>query len=150
MDKPINPAPPEPMPMDRIGMLLGDMAALGKTMADRNLKLWSKVSENLSDLDARPCTANALANDAARALDAAMANVQDTWQFMLRTPERERVADTLPTVFILVEARYENGQPAYSGVDPVWIRLPGPRTDEKLGEAEIALSGDDPDGVRAL
>jgi hypothetical protein len=125
-DQPKNPPPPEPMAWDRLGMFLGDMAAAGKNMTDRNLKLWSTVSQNLSK---PPYTMDKWSSDAALGVQAAMSNVQDAWEFMTRAPERERVADTLPTA---------------------WMRVPMAVVDKLPDSAEIELTGSDPAGVTEL
>jgi hypothetical protein len=142
-----DPDPPEPMPWDRMGIFLGDMALVAKNMADRNLKVWSTLSEHLRD---RPYTMDDWADDAASSVEAAMSNAQDTLDFIRRAPERERVADTLPTAFMLIAARYDNGKPGYTSADPVWMRVPPPAAERLPATARISLAGDNPDGVEQL
>ena len=69
--------PPEPMPWDRLGMFLGDMATVGKNMSDRNLRLWSTVSAHLRD---RPYTTDDWSQDVALGMETAMSNAQDAWE----------------------------------------------------------------------
>jgi hypothetical protein len=142
-----SPRPPEPMPMDRVGMFLGDMAAVAKNMADRNLKLWQTVSQHLRE---RPYTMDRLADDAARSMEVAMSNVADTWDFFRRAPERERVADVLPSALLLVSARLEAGKGSYTAPDPVWIRVPPGLGDRLPDVAEIAISGQETEATRRL
>ncbi len=133
--------------MDRMGMFLGDVAALAMNMADRNLKLWTTVSQHLRE---RPYTMDTLADDAASGMDAAMSNVQDTWDFLRRAPERELVADRLPTAFMLISPRYEEGKALYTPPDPVWMRVPLPNVDRLPELAQIALTGDNAEGLKLL
>jgi hypothetical protein len=136
------------MPWDRLGMFLGDLAAAGMNMTDRNLKLWSSVSQHLRQ---RPYKADDWAEDAARGMEAAMANVQEAWEAVVRAPERERVADTLPTAFVLFTPRVrDDGSIHWDPTDPVWMRLRGANLDQLPESAEIELSGDDPASVEAL
>jgi hypothetical protein len=140
--------PPEPMPWDRLGMLLGDLALAGKNMADRNLELWSSVSQNLRD--ERGYTADRLTDDAARAMATAMINAQEAWESMVRPPERELVAFALPTVLLVFTPRpVDKDKQRYDPVEPVWMRVRGadPKCLPKC--AEIALTGD-PLGVEQL
>lgn len=135
--------PPEPMPWDRVGSLLGDMASVGKTMADRNLKLWSNVSRNLRT---RPYKMDQWSDDAAQGMQAALANAQDAWEFVMRIPERERVADTLPTAFVLVQARDEGGTKRRVSPDPIWLRA-GPADADRLPQtAQIDVTGGPAEG----
>jgi hypothetical protein len=116
-DEPKNPLPPEPMPWDRIGSVLGDVAAAGKSIADRNLTAWGTVSQHLRK---KEYTINDWSTDAALGVQTVLANMLDAWEFVRRVPERERVADTLPTAFMLVAKDGANRVAA----DPVWMRVP--------------------------
>ena len=139
---------PEPMPWDRLGMFLGDLALAGKNMADRNLELWSSVSQNLRD--ERGYTANQFTNDAARAMATAMTNAQEAWESVVRPPERELVAFTLPTVLIVFTPRAVGiDQLRYDPVEPVWMRVRGADPKCLPETAEIDLRGD-PLGVEQL
>jgi hypothetical protein len=134
------------MPMDRIGMFLEDMTVLAKSMAERNLQLWTTVSQHLRE---RPYTMDTLAEDAANGMEAAMSNIQDTWDFLQRAPERELVADRLPTAFLLIAVR-EDDHRLYTPPVPVWLRVPRPNVRRLPDFAQIALTGDDPEGVTLL
>lgn len=139
--------PPEPTPWDRLGMVLGDLAVAGKNMADRNLTLWSSVSQNLRK---DSYTADDWTTDAARAMTTAMVNVQEAWETVVRPPERELVAFTLPTAFLILTPReLDDGSIRYNPVDPVWLRVRGAEGDDLPPEAEIKITGDEA-GVAAL
>lgn len=138
----------EPMPWDRIGVILQDMAAVGMNMTDRNLKLWSSISQNLRQ---RPYTTDKWADDAARGVEAAMANVQDAWDFWTRAPERELVAQTVPMAFLVVRPYHRpDGTRGYVGVDPVWMRVGPSGTEQMPPTAKIDLAGGDPEGAKLL
>ena len=139
--------PPEPTPWDRLGMVLGDLAVAGKNMADRNLTLWSSVSQNLRK---DSYTADDWTTDAARAMSTAMVNVQEAWETVVRPPERELVAFTLPTAFLVFTPRVlDDGSIRYGPVDPVWMRVRGADGDDLPRKAEIEITGDEA-GVAAL
>ena len=139
--------PPEPMPWDRLGRFFEDLATAGTAMTNRNLTLWSTVSENLRN---RPYKPENLTNDAASALETAMLNAQEAWESMVRAPERERVADVLPTALLVFTPRVEDSGGGgkrkqticWDPVDPVWMRVRGPGLDKLPKTAKIELSGD--------
>jgi hypothetical protein len=134
--------PPEPVAWDRVGQFLQDMATVGQGIAKRNQELWMQVSQNLRQ-DRYP--ADAMTTDAARAMSAAMDNLEDVWTWLTRPPERERVAAVIPTVFL----RFNRVQKKWSVQDPVWIRVPPSLSRDDLPEAKPYLSGD-PKGTQKL
>jgi hypothetical protein len=139
---------PEPMPWDRLGAALGDIATVGRNMADRNLRLWSTISQDLRE---KPYTADKLTNDLALGLEAAMSNVQDAWESLMRPPERERVADTLPSAFLVFPpARRDGNRVMWDHVDPVWLRVTGARSTTLPKTAQVELGGGDRAGAAAL
>ena len=126
-----------------VGQFLQDMATVGQGIAKRNQELWMTVSQNLRQ-DRYP--ADAMTSDAARAMSAAMDNLEDVWALLTRPPERDRVAAVIPTVFL----RFMRVHGAWNVQDPVWIRVPPAWSRDDLPrEAEIYLSGD-PNGTRGL
>lgn len=107
----------EPRAWDRIGQWLQDTAAVGLLIAQRNQDLWTRVSTNLRSNQYKP---ESMTADAAAAMSTAMDNLEDVWQLLTRPPDRERVATTLPTVFL----RFQKVGADWSNPDPVWIRVP--------------------------
>lgn len=112
--------PPEPMPWDRIGSFCEDLFTVSRTMASRNLGVWSSLSQNLRKEQYK---ADDLSNDAAKTAAAAMANVQDVWDLWIRFPERERVAATAPTAFLLFTPFQIGEQTQWSCEDSIWLRV---------------------------
>jgi hypothetical protein len=138
---------PEQVAWDRVGQFLGDMAAVAQKVWDRNLKLWSTVSSNIRE--PQKYGADAMANDAARAMAVALDNVDDIWTSLTRVPERERVATPLPTAFLLFALQQPAGG-QYALAETVWIRV-APATDfaDLPEQAAISLSGPEK-GLKAL
>jgi hypothetical protein len=134
--------PGEPPAWDRVGQFLQDVAAVTGAIAERNKDLWTQVSDRLR-ADAYP--ADAMSTDAARAMTTALSNLEDVWTLLTRPPERERVATTLPTAFLVFH--YLEGH--WSVVDPVWIRPSYWERDELPDRADIYVHGDDA-GARAV
>jgi hypothetical protein len=122
--------------LDRVGQFLEEMATVASHVWDRNLKLWTSVSDNMRK---EKYGADAIVKDAARTMVTAVDNLDDIWTSLTRMPERERVAKPLPTAFLLFPAqRAEPGEnPLF---DPVWIRV-SPATDDLPDTAAIALTG---------
>jgi hypothetical protein len=129
----------EPAAWDRVGWLLQDLGGMATNMSNRNLALWNAVSENLQRGD---YTADAMANDTARAMTTALDNMDDVWTFLTRLPQRDRVAAGLPTAFLLIRWAQEDGA-AYMLPDPVSIVVPGAKTADLPVQAEIGLTGPD-------
>jgi hypothetical protein len=127
--------PPEPLAWDRVGQFFQDMAAVGQGIAQRNQDLWAQVSEHLR---ANRYPADAMTTDAAKAMTTAMDNLEDVWTFLTRPPERERVATTLPTVFL--RFLYVHGK--WSVQDPVWIRVGYWDRQSLPAKADIYIDGD--------
>ena len=130
--------PPDPTAWDRVGRLLEEMAGVANTVAQRNLKLWTDVSQDLRA--GKPYTMDKMANDSARALQAAVDNATDMWNFWTRLPERERVAEVLPTAFLYF-ARKDVGKGTHAPADVVWIRVPFRDVEDLPKRAEIELAG---------
>jgi hypothetical protein len=135
-------ARPEPAAWDRVGQMMQDMAAVTMGIANRNQRLWGEVSNNLRG---GSYPADAMTTDFARSMNTAMDNLEDLWTFATRPPERERVATTLPTVFLLLKK--VGG--VWSVDDPVWIRVPYWERDSLPQRADVYLDGD-PDRVKPL
>ena len=128
--------PPEPLAWDRVGQFLQDMATVGQGIAKRNQELWMQVSQNLRQ-DRYP--ADAMTTDAARAMSAAMDNLEDVWTWLTRPPERDRVAVVVPTVFL----KFQRVDGKWNVQDPVWIRVPPSWSRDGLPrDADIYPSGD--------
>ncbi len=130
-----------PLAWDRIGQFFQDLAYVGQEISDRNTKVWNGVSRNLRGGE---YTANSMTSDAARAMTAAMQNLDDLWQVLIRPPERELVATVVPTVFL----RFMKVRGKWSMQDPVWIRTPFPDR-KNLPAARVYLDGPAA-GVKAL
>jgi hypothetical protein len=126
----------EPPAWDRVGQFLEEMAAVGEGIAKRNRQLWTEISTNLR---AEQYPADAMSTDAARAMTAAMDNLEDVWMFLTRPPDRQRVATTLPTVFL----RFWPEDEHWSQPDPVWIRVPYWGRDDLPARASVHLEGDE-------
>jgi hypothetical protein len=103
---------------DRVGKVLGDMASSAESVWNRNLALWNTMSQNIRKED---YGADDVAKDAARAVAAAMANVDDIWSSLMRPPETELVARAIPTAFLYFERQDDA---SYSPAEPVWILVP--------------------------
>jgi hypothetical protein len=133
----------EQVAWDRVGQFWGDMAAVAQKVWDRNLMLWTTVSNNIRD---EKYGADAMAKDAAKAMSVAVDNLDDIWTSLTRVPERERVAAPLPTAFMLFPPQRA---PAAENAlaETVWIRV-SPATDfaDLPDQAAISLSGP-PEGV---
>ena len=102
---------------DRVGQFLQDSAAVGLSIAQRNQDLWTRVSNNLRGNQYKP---ESMTGDAAAAMSTALDNLDDMWQLLTRPPDRERVATTLPTVFL----RFQKTDGIWNNPDPVWVRVP--------------------------
>jgi hypothetical protein len=138
--------PPEPTPWDRLGRTFEDVGALTQEIYDRNLKMWTKVANNLGR---ERYTADDMTTDGAKVVRAAIDSAGDVWSFWTTWPERERVAESLPTVFLylpLTETRKkDDGKEAcdFGVADPVWIRVPYREGRDLPPTADVALSGRD-------
>lgn len=124
----------EPRAWDRVGQWLQDTAAVGLLIAQRNQDLWTRVSNNLRGNEYKP---ESMTADAASAMSTAMDNLEDVWQLLTRPPDRERVAATLPTVFL----RFQKVGGEWSNPDPVWIRVPYWDRPNLPRTAEVYLDG---------
>jgi hypothetical protein len=122
---------------DRVGWFMQDMGAVTQNVWTRNLSLWNSVSARLRT---QTYTADAMADDAARAVAAALANMDDIWSVWARAPERERVAATLPTAFLLFAWRGDQ-TPTHIPPDPVLVRAPFSDAADLPARAQIALQG---------
>jgi hypothetical protein len=131
---------------DRVGWFMQDMGTVTQNIWARNLRLWNSVSERLR---ADRYTADAMADDAAKAMATAMADLDDVWSFWTRVPERERVATALPTAFLLFAWRDETA-PTHIPPDPVLIRAPFADGTNLPARAEVALQGPSDEAVDAL
>lgn len=138
--------PPEPMPWDRIGSFCEDLFTVSRTMASRNLGIWSSLSQNLRKGEYK---ADDMSNDAAKTAAAAMANVQDVWDLWIRFPERERVAATAPTAFLLFTPFNIGGQTQWSCEDSIWLRVAN-NVVERDPAVYLELSGPDRDTADRL
>jgi hypothetical protein len=134
--------PTEPLAWDRVGQFLQDMAIVGENIAKRNQDVWGRVSTNLRGDRYPP---DAMTTDAAKAMSAAMDNLEDVWTLLTRPPERERVAAVVATVFL----RFTCLAGIWNVQDPVWIRVPYWTRDDLPPDAKIYLDGDK-EGARRL
>jgi hypothetical protein len=103
---------------DRVGKVLGDMASAAESVGNRNLALWNTMSQNIRKEN---YGADDVAKDTARAVAAAMENLEDIWSSLMRPPETELVARAIPTAFLYFEWQDDAG---YSPAEPVWILVP--------------------------
>jgi hypothetical protein len=128
---------PEAAALDRVGQFFGDMAAVAQKVWDRNLTLWSTVSNNV-----RSATygADAMANDAAKTMAVAIDNLDDIWTFLTRVPEREHVAAPLPTAFLFF-ALQPGTDDQHTLAETVWIRLAPAELEQLPQQATIGFSG---------
>lgn len=92
----------ESLAWDRFGRFLGDSASTASTIAKRNQQVWSEISVNLRKGD--DYTANEMAGDLARSLVAAVDTLDDLWSVFWRNTSDQRVAGSIPTVFMLFQA----------------------------------------------
>jgi hypothetical protein len=132
----------EPLAWDRVGQFLQDMAVVGENIAKRNQEVWGRVSSNLRGDRYPP---DAMTTDAAKAMSAAMDNLEDVWTLLTRPPERDRVASVVATVFL----RFTRLKGTWNVQDPVWIRVPYWSRGDMPPEATIYLDGDK-EGAKAL
>lgn len=126
---------------DRVGKVLGDMASAAESVWNRNLALWNTMSQNIRKEN---YGADDVAKDSARAVAAAMENVEDIWSSLMRPPETELVARAIPTAFLYFEWQDDAG---YSPAEPVWILVPRRELDGLPDTPVIELAA--PDGVTA-
>jgi hypothetical protein len=133
-----------PAAWDRVGWMLEDTGSLALIMSKRMLELWNTVSQNLRQ-DAY--TADAMAQDTARAMRTAMDNMDDMWTFLTRPVQRERVATGLPTVFLYIRGAAGS---TYMTPDPVVIPVAGRRFEDLPEQAEIGLTGPDEEKANAV
>jgi hypothetical protein len=119
---------------DRVGQFLQDSAAVGLAIAQRNQELWTRVSTNLRSNQYKP---ESMTADAAAAMSTALDNLDDMWQLLTRPPDRERVATTLPSIFL----RFQETDGVWSNPDPVWIRVPFWDRANLPRQADIHLDG---------
>jgi hypothetical protein len=126
---------------DRVGKVLGDMASAAESVWNRNLALWNTMSQNIRKEN---YGADDVAQDSARAVAAAMENVEDIWSSLMRPPETELVARAIPTAFLYFEWQDDAG---YSPAEPVWILVPRRELDGLPDTPVIELAA--PDGVTA-
>jgi hypothetical protein len=123
---------------DHIGQFLEFTAAVGGRIANRNLVAWRQVAERLRSGE---YNRERLAADAVTLVGLARTNVRDLWSSFTDPPERERVAGTVPTVFLFF-ARQDKD--THDLVDPVLIRIPAGASQHELPpRAYVALSGGD-------
>ena len=125
---------------DRVGKVLGDMASAAESVWNRNLTLWNTMSQNIRKED---YGADDVAKDTARAMAAAMENVEDIWSSLMRSPETELVARAIPTAFLYFEWQDDAG---YSPAEPVWILVPRRELDGLPDTPVIELAA--PPGVK--
>jgi hypothetical protein len=125
---------------DRVGKVLGDMASAAESVWNRNLTLWNTMSQNIRKAD---YGADDVAKDTARAVAAAMENVDDIWSSLMRPPETELVARAIPTAFLYFEWQDDAG---YSPAEPVWILVPRRELDGLPDKPVIELAA--PPGVK--
>jgi hypothetical protein len=135
---------PDDLAWDRAGRFFEDMGSVAQGIWNRNLGLWSGVSQNVRG--ARKYGADEMAGDAAKALAAAMDNLDDIWTAATRMPERLRVAAPVPSAFLLFALK-EDGR-GHALAETVSIRVPAGEL-ENMDDARIALFGP-PEGVEVL
>ena len=135
----------ENLSWNRVGQFLESTGAVGTSMWQRNVDLWNSVSRRMRDDDRY--TADDVAKDVAKTVTVAMDNLEDMWSLWTRVPERERVAASLPTVFLFFDRTGRGGEHAL--VDPVLIRLPATQTADLPERAEIVLGGQSTKGGAA-
>ncbi len=139
--------PPEPMPFDRLGSFCEDLFTVTRGMATRNMELWTGMSQNLRE---EKYTADNASTDAAKAMSAGLANFQDAMDLLIRFPERERVAATAPTAFLLFTKVVTGSTRQWSCDDSVWMRLPSSNVEKYPSHPVIELTGPDNDVAVAL
>jgi hypothetical protein len=124
---------------DRVGRFFEDMGSVTQDVFRRNLELWRTVAGNMRE---DRYTADAMANDAARAMTTAIDNLDDVWTFWTRSPEREQVAGSLPTAVLYFPSTGEQLEGAtHSPPAPVRIAVPFKDDEQLPDQAEIALGG---------
>jgi hypothetical protein len=131
---------------DRVGQFFGDMAAVTQGIWNRNLRLWSTVSDNVRTQ--KKYGADEMANDAASAMTAAIDNIDDIWTFVSSVPQRQQVATAMPTAFVFLGETDGDGA-THALADPVLIRVSPAELKQLPQRATIGLSGHDK-GIRAL
>jgi hypothetical protein len=134
---------------DRVGQFLGDMAAVAQTVWNRNITLWSSVSDNIrTGYDTK-----GMAKDASKVMAASFDNLNDVWSAITRPPQREQVATAVPTAFLYFRWQEGVGPMTKGGdapakkdaghalVDPVWLLVPQQQLTDLPATAEIELYG---------
>ena len=130
---------------DRVGRFFEDLSQAGEAVAQRNLALWSSVSQNIRGEE---YGADQMARDTARALSTALDNLDDIWTSLTRAPQRDETAGALPEVFLYIALK-EDAVRAHGLAGPVWIDV-APKELEKLPDrGAISLFGPQ-DGIEDL
>lgn len=127
----------ESISWDRIGRLMEQAAASSAELSKKNVALWGQVS---SHLRAEKYTADAMADDSAKMMAAAMDNMATIWSLWTTPTRQNNVASVMPTAFLLFD---RTGPVQHRLLDPVRIEVP---PDVARGRtlpdtAKIALNG---------
>lgn len=127
----------EPLAWDRVGRFLQQTGSKGSDIAARNLKLWASISANLKKDD--KYTADDMADDLAKSMTTAMNNLSDIWLMLTSQPRQNRLAQSLPTAFLL----FDRTEPQrHRLLEPVRIEVDFDLGGRKLPpRAKIALNG---------
>jgi hypothetical protein len=126
----------ESLSWDRVGQFLQQSAAMASEIADRNIQLWSVVSEHLKK---DQYTADDMADDLALSISTALNNMSDVWSVFTRDPAQNTLAQPLPTAFLLFDWV---GTSRHRLLDPVRIEAGSLRGRGALPErARVELNG---------
>ncbi len=134
---------------DQVGSWMQNYGTFGMRMLDRNLKMWSEISNDLRD---DKYTADSMARDFAKVMTTSMSTLDDAWRYATRPPAREQTARALPSAFLLFRALPDSS--GHSLASPVYIDVPFEVTKGQVPEeVHIELTGaatDPTAGVDAL
>ncbi len=145
MSRPVDPPPPEPTPWDRVGAFFEDVAAVGATMANRNMKLWMSPPDPTRDGPER------WQQEWSRWMQAATENTQDISALWLGGSPSQRMAHLTPTVYAQFESRTSvAGVVSWILTEQVVIPVPWGAIERLPQDARIELAGSDPAGAEAL
>lgn len=129
----------ESLAWDRVGRFLQQSGTTASDIAQRNVRLWSSVSQHLKQ---DKYTADDLADDLAHSASTAMSNMADVWSIFTRDPSQNTLAQPVPTAFLLFDRA---GESRHRLLDPVRIEV-GPlqgrgRPLDKTARVELTSIG---------
>jgi hypothetical protein len=142
-----DPPPPQPTPWDRVGALLGDVAAVTTTIANRNMQLWMTAAPRAGDGYGR----DRPQADWTRWMGVATANTRDLWSLWLGVTPRERFAYPLPAAYLEFDGHADgDGVTQWTLSEQVLLPVGWAAFEQLPDLAKIEITGGDAAGAAAL